>query len=128
MIGGLTQDCENCDAAGYILRTDPAGTAVWEKRLHGVEGEASIHSIQVAGDGGIVAAGTGGSGEGRLLLLELEPTGEVRWEKTYGIPIQADTGHCLRPTSDGGWIVAGQSKGEMYLVKTDGAGDKMWES
>jgi hypothetical protein len=110
------------------VRTDPAGNAVWEKRLPGVEREARIQSIQVAADGGIVAAGYGGVGEGRLLLIELEPTGEVRWEKAYGVPFLADTAHCVRPTSDGGWIVAGQSKGEMYLVKTDGAGEKMWES
>jgi hypothetical protein len=56
------------------------------------------------------------------------PTG---WCKTYG-GSNLDAGYSVQPTSDGGYIVAGETgsfggeNGAVYLIKTDGGGDTVW--
>ena len=59
-----------------------------------------------------------------------EPPGIV-WSKTYG-GVDADRAKSVQQTSDGGYIVAGNTKSygagdfDAWLIKTDGEGNELW--
>ena len=57
---------------------------------------------------------------------------ETQWEKTFG-GSDLDTGNSVLQTADGGYIIAGKTysygvgDSDVYLVKTDKYGTKLWE-
>jgi len=56
---------------------------------------------------------------------------DIAWQNTFG-GAGDDWAHCVRKTSDGGFIVAGETHsfgegGDFYLLKVDSQGDKQWE-
>ena len=65
-----------------------------------------------------------------LLLASFAPA-QQRWSKTYGGTAN-DYGWSAQQTRDGGYIVTGESRSfgsngyDVYLVKTDAAGDTVW--
>lgn len=59
-------------------------------------------------------------------LLRVGFHGDTFWTRTFGIPQGNDYGYCVRQTSDGGYIVAGTSGADIYLVKTDSLGEVLW--
>jgi hypothetical protein len=60
----------------------------------------------------------------------LDP-GDTLWTRTYG-GSASDQGYCVQQTSDGGYIIVGQTgsfgagRSDFYLVKTDANGDTLW--
>jgi hypothetical protein len=62
-------------------------------------------------------------------LLALGP--EIRWTRVYG-GSERDEGRFIRSTSDGGFIIGGQTRSyglgstSIYLIKTDENGDTLW--
>jgi len=64
---------------------------------------------------------------------EMEPmtpahtTGFIEWQKLFDSGYD-DHGHCIQPTTDGGYIVVGNGYGyKVLLIKIDGNGDIQWE-
>jgi hypothetical protein len=54
----------------------------------------------------------------------------MEWFKNFGESYE-DQGFCVRPTADGGFVIAGLSHGlssddDMYFIKTDANGDREW--
>jgi hypothetical protein len=47
------------------------------------------------------------------------------WNRTFGGP-EDDWGHSVQQTTDGGYIIAGNTAFSSYLVKTDPEGDELW--
>ena len=60
-----------------------------------------------------------------------QPGPEIEWTYTYG-GSGKDGAHCVRQTSDGGYILAGMTgsfpvkENRFYLVKTNAVGDTIW--
>ena len=57
--------------------------------------------------------------------------GDIEWVKTFGRSSN-DYGYSVQQTPDGGYIIAGATNSgtrgsDVYLVKTDSKGDKLWE-
>ena len=118
----------------FLVRTDAAGQRQWQKTL-GDDGEYTGMFVQEIRDGGFIIVGSYdkfGDGRTSLYLARTRPNGAVVWEKTVGGQ-GIQRGSCVRPTSDGGFIVVGatSSRGggglDVYLVKTDGDGRVEWE-
>jgi hypothetical protein len=58
-------------------------------------------------------------------LLPSVSFAQITFEKTYG-GSGADVGYSVQQTTDGGYIVTGFTRNNVYLVKTDSLGDTLW--
>ncbi len=64
-----------------------------------------------------------------VFLFALPIHAFIGFERWYGHPVKDELGRSVMQTSDGGYIVAGEtSEGEddVYLLKTDSLGDSIW--
>jgi hypothetical protein len=68
-----------------------------------------------------------------LLVFAGSAFSQQAWERNYGLPnpASADGGSAVRQTSDGGYIVVGNTDSigarvQIYLVRTDSFGDTLW--
>ncbi|CAJ36994.1 hypothetical protein [Methanocella arvoryzae] len=92
-------------------------------------------SVARTGDGGYAV--TGGTsptykGDRDAFLLKTDRNGNQLWKRTYGGE-SFDYGYAVIETADGGYAIAGttesygQGSGDVYLVRTDAAGNPLWE-
>jgi uncharacterized delta-60 repeat protein len=120
----------------WILKLDNNGKCIWEKSYGSSHGD-SARSIQETSDGGYIVTGSTGShftGEANVLILKLDSNGNVTWEKAYSIK-ENDSAYSIQETSDGGYIVAGNTysvvrsddDSDMWILKLDSNGNVTWE-
>ncbi len=107
----------------YLVEVDSEGSIVNEIS-HGFEtNERGIKGVQ-AKDGGFVAIGFAEKNRD-LYLVKTSPSGEVKWDRTYGKTNQLEFGYTVEPTPDGGFILIGHSEdlvtgeSEILLIKTN---------
>lgn len=120
----------------YLIRLNSEGQEIWEK-TYGGKGSDCAYAIIKNPDGRFTVAGntdSTGSGKTRVYLFQTDAEGSLVWERQIGR--SDDTyGWSLQPTSDGGYLVAGEtavvgSSGgglKSYLIKTDSQGNQTWE-
>jgi len=114
----------------YLLKTDSSGNDEWNQTYGGILEEAGNH-IEITSDGGFIICGyteSYGVYEYRnVYLVKTDSNGDTIWTRTF---IEGNTGYCVRQTSDGGYIVAGNvgsmSTYDFLLLKTDSNGDLEW--
>jgi uncharacterized delta-60 repeat protein len=134
IIAGYT---DSFGAGGYadawVLKLDCAGSIAWEK-MYGGSGWDNAQSIQQTSDGGYIVAGGTDSGAGShdLWILKLTSDGAVAWQKAYG-GSDYDSAECIEQTSDGGYIVAGETRStsagyaDFWVLKLDSGGSVTWQ-
>ena len=125
----------SCSGGGGGGSSSPTPSiTTWAKTFGGVN-EDVAHSVQQTTDGGfIVAGGTYSSSAGFIdfWIIKLNPNGEIAWQKTFG-GINDDIAKSIQQTSDGGYIVAGQSSslgnqlGDIWILKLKSNGDIDWQ-
>ena len=127
------------DENAYLIKIDANGNRLWERNYGGPAGENAA-SIKPTSDGGYIFLGstssynTGGSGDFDLYLVKIDASGNMIWEKNYG-GSDWDRGASVIVTADGGYLMAGWTSSpefgavarNVYLVKTDAAGNKQWQ-
>ena len=115
----------------------------WQTTFDRSDDEAG-YFVQQTQDGGYIIAGYTsdycfylGEYQDDVYLIKTEPNGNQQWSKTY--PGSADycsgddIGFSAQQTSDGGYIIAGETRsygagfGDVYLIKTDPNGNKLWQ-
>jgi hypothetical protein len=129
-----------------VLKLDRNGSIEWSRVFGGSLGE-TFQSVIETSDGGYVLAGftrssdgdfSGNYGESDLLILKLDGSGNLLWQKSYG-GAGSDIAREVRQTSDGEFVVVGEtnstnghvteSKGglDVWLLKLDSSGDLIWQ-
>ncbi len=132
----FTTNRNNSDV--YLVRTDALGNAQWERTygdsLHNEVGRG----LATTPDDGWIVVGTRqvlGSEDSDLLLLRLDPAGEVVWQRTFGEAGSIEQGNQVQPTTDGGYIVIGDTRTpalantrgtDMFVLKVTANGDEEW--
>ncbi len=119
-----------------VIRLDSEGRVIWCVTMGGRERDF-FHSIQQTSDGGFIAAGESYSfGESVVLssdlfLVKLDSDGKALWSETIGASGN-EYARSVKQTSDGGYIVTGESSGYSYgsydflVVKLDSNGIVIW--
>jgi len=117
-----------------IVSIDGKGNLVWKHTYGDIHHEIPEHIERTTDNGFIVVSSTfdGGYSGMDYHVMKLNAEGTIEWEKFYG-DYNRDDGFSIKETSDGGYIIAGFSKseeigsyGQMYVVKTDAAGNEIW--
>jgi len=136
-----------------LMETDDRGNTLWRKTLGGSRGD-HLYDFDVTKDGGYILGGhtvSYGVKNWDYLLMKVDGDGNEEWHKTFGQPRGYDARYIhdeaygVRQTPDGGYILAGGSGDEydsysgsghpagtsdewkVYLVRTDGKGNLLWE-
>jgi len=111
---------------------DP-GDTLWTRTYGGSSNDWG-ECLRQTSDGGYIIAGATrsfGAGSYDVYLLKTDSSGDTLWTHTYGGSSE-DRGYSVQETSDGGFIVAGQTESfgagesDLYLVKSNSSGDTLW--
>jgi len=120
-------------ADAWIMKLDDGGNIVWQKTFDSGNYDG-FYTVYPTADGGCVVAGLTPSrspGWSDAWIVKLEASGSVEWQKAYrgargGVPFD------IRPTSDGGYIVAGEygqssALTHGWVLKLNAEGDLLWQ-
>jgi len=116
-----------------IYKLDSNGNKVWFKHYGGAYLDHA-YSIQLTSDGGYIVAGYTNSytyGGFDFAIYKLNSSGNKVWFKHYG-GTSDDNGNSIQQTSDGGYIIAGDTYSYAYgnndiaIYKLDSNGNKVW--
>jgi hypothetical protein len=119
----------------YLIKTDSLGDTLWTRAYGGAsydEGWAG----QTAEGGYIICGSTMSYGAGGtdIWLIKTNASGDTLWTRTYG-GASDDYGYSAQQVWDGshaGYVIAGYTESfgaggnDVYLVRTDLAGDTLW--
>lgn len=122
------------NAESFIYVGNPSNPTAWVATYGGDEIDG-VASIQQTSDGGYIVAGitnSFGAGESDFLVLKLDASGGIQWQKTYGGD-NRDTPTSIQQTADGGYIVAGWTDSfgvgymDIWVLKLAGNGNVQWQ-
>lgn len=151
MAGGSTSTngdvTENHGSTDYwIAKLNALGTIEWQKSLGGIADDIA-NSVQQTSDGGYIIAGETYSNDGDVTgyhlngdywIVKLDSSGNLQWQKTLG-GTEYDVANSVKQTSDGGYIVAGETSSsdgdvignhgnsDAWIVKLDASGNIQWQ-
>jgi len=131
---------------GWVVKLSSTGTIEWQKTLGG-SGRDDIWAIQQTLDNGYILAGRTSSNDGDVSenkgqldfwVVKLNESGNIQWQKTLG-GSNDDMAKSVRQTSDGGYIIAGESSSidgdvtnplgnaDFWVVKLSSLGTLDWQ-
>jgi hypothetical protein len=133
IVTGYTWSYGAGSADVYLIKLNAAGDTVWTRAYGGTTDDEG-YSVQPTADGGYIVAGVThsfGSGSADVYLIKTNVSGGTLWTKTYG-GTNNDEGYSVEQTADSGYIITGYTSSfgagnqDVYLIKTNAAGDTLW--
>lgn len=130
----------------WVLKLDSTGNLQWEKTYGGGSVDFAA-SIELTTDGGYIIGGyslsangniTGNHGNDDYWIVKINSTGTIQWQKAFG-GSESDRAFSAVQTTDGGYIMGGQSKStngdvtgnhgndDYWLVKLSSTGNLQWQ-
>ncbi|MEN6389369.1 MAG: copper amine oxidase N-terminal domain-containing protein [Syntrophomonas sp.] len=111
----------------WVIKTDHSGTLEWGNLFRKTPTDWA-HTIFQTQDTGFVLAGYTFGKEINSgcypLVLKLDNKGNISWTKIFTDDIKISS---LQPTSDGGYLGAGQSSGDVIIMRLNENGSMMWK-
>lgn len=120
---------------GWIVKINSTGTIQWQKSIGNF-----MNCIQQTTDGGYIAAGysNGPLGNTDYHIVKLDNLGTTQWQNYYG-GTSSDAAYYIQQTTDGGYIVAGESNSsntdvtqnngsyDYWVLKLNSLGELQWQ-
>ena len=150
---GEVTDARNGDEDLWVVKVNATGSIQWNQLLGGSSAENG-YSIQQTSDGGYILLGSSGSsqrgdvtgtthGGFDFWVVKLNSSGVIQWQKLLGGSLD-DSGYAVRQTSDGGFVLLGESKSsasgdvtgtnhgavnsiDIWVVKLNSSGAIQWQ-
>jgi hypothetical protein len=139
IVAGFTSSFGS-DLDYWVVKLTESGLVEWQKS-YGLEGnDDSARSIQlidddgdgVKDDGYIIAGRTGPDGvynDYNAWILKIDRNGDVLWQTTYDRGNASDMASFIQQTTDGGYIVAGETNMfDAWVLKLDRDGGVVWKT
>jgi len=117
----------------WVVKLNSLGDIEWQKCLGGTNSDYA-NSIQQTSDGGFIVAGltysydgdvSGNHGYSDYWVVKLNSSGNIEWQKCLG-GTNDDWAYSIQQTSDGGFIVAGETGSNDGDVSGNQEGDGAW--
>lgn len=130
----------------WVLKLDTAGNISWQRSLGGSDFDEEW-GMNLTADGGYIIAGQSKSNDGDVSgnhgltdywIVKLNAEGNIDWQKSLG-GSDYDEAYAVSQTTDGGYIVAGNSESadgdvsgnhgdyDFWVVKLDANGNLVWQ-
>lgn len=128
LLGG-TESFGAGDYDFWLIKTDAEGKMLWQRTFGGDDWDVGI-SVEQTSDGGFILLGytsSFGAGKSDFWLIKTDAEGKMLWQRTFG-GNDWDWGWSVQQTSDGGFILLGETKSfgaggsDFWLIKTDAEG------
>lgn len=139
---------KNC----WIVKLTDIGNIEWQKCIGGSNNE-EVASIRQTVDGGYIVAATSNSNDGSVIgshaiqgtffddvwIVKLDSLGNISWQKCLGGRGGSDCAGSIQETSDGGYILAGNTDSndsdvsgnhgsyDCWIVKLSNIGEIQWQ-
>jgi Secretion system C-terminal sorting domain len=134
IIGGTTENTLGPLGPNMcLIKTNSTGDTLWSKQYGGSLID-ECYGVRQTLDGGYIMSGKSfsfsTSGDYDAYIIKVNGAGDTQWSKTYGESGSGaanDIGYSIQQTTDGGYIIAGESVlgagiKNAYLIKTDANG------
>ncbi len=110
IVAGVTESFGVGATDFWLIKLDSAGDIEWEKTYGGIANEYAHSIYQTTNGGYIVVGATQSFGEGELdiLVLRLNPDGDIRWQRTFGGSFY-ESAFEVQQTNEGGFVVVGNT-------------------
>ncbi len=134
VVVGNTQSYGSGGSDLWVTELDAVGALVRQKTYGGPEDEIAADSVAMP-DGGYLVAGSSrssGAGEKDVLVVKIDGTGAMEWQKTYG-GTGNDSAAAIVSAADCSYLVAGNTdsfgagESDIWLMKLDAEGDVLWQ-
>lgn len=139
IITGETRSSSSGTSDFLVLKLNSSGEIVWQiayNTLYSVwettvNGTDIPHAIQATDDGGYLVVGEfsgryPASETQNILILKLQSSGVLLWQKAYAEEHLLQNAYAICPTSDGGFLLGGWSDA-LLLSKFDQNGEILWQ-
>jgi len=133
LMAGYTTNSTINDCDVYLVKTDGVGNLLWTRTYGGAKPDFPYHMIETT-DGNYFLIGYSqsyGGGDSDILLMKINPAGDLVWTKTFG-GFGNDYGKDIIATTDGNYMIVGWSNSvgpggqNANLIKIDPAGIVIW--